>query len=316
MTLLPVPSRTLDVPTDYGTVRVYEFRPPTPPAVDVRSLPPERAADTPILLLPGRSSGVPMWSANLPGLVARRTVYALDALGDAGLGTQTRAIRDGDDQAAWLDQVVQALGVTRIHLVGHSFGGALAAGYAFRHPERIATLTLLEPVLVFEGLRWQVYVRATVASLPLLPQRWRSSALARLGGADEVDLDDPLARMISDAAAGYAAVLPVQRRPDVGTLRALAVPVYVAMAGNSPMHDARAAVDVACATVPDVRAELWPGTTHSLPMEAPDRVDAAMLAFMAEHEEDARAAPDPGRGRMFGSREHPRHGRRGARRRT
>jgi pimeloyl-ACP methyl ester carboxylesterase len=35
-----------------------------------------------------------------------------------------------------------------VHLVGHSFGGWLAANYAVRDPERLASLSLLEPVFL------------------------------------------------------------------------------------------------------------------------------------------------------------------------
>jgi pimeloyl-ACP methyl ester carboxylesterase len=271
MALLPPARRTLDVPTSYGRVRVYAFGRP------------EGSAGIPLVLLPGRASGVPMWSANLAGLAEERTVYALDALGDAGLGEQTRAITSDDDQAAWLDEVLTRLDAPRAHLVGHSFGGALATGYALRHPDRAATLTLLEPILVLQGLRWQVYLRAMIASLPFLPQRWRTSALAGLGGADEVDLDDPVAQMIADAAAGYASALPVPNRPSTDELRTLTMPVLALLAEDSPMHDGAAAVDVARASLPDVTAELWRGTSHSLPMERPGEVDAAILAFTAVH---------------------------------
>ena len=85
---LPTPTRSMDLETDFGTVRVYEFS----SARTRRSVP--------VVLLPGRTSGAPMWEANLPGLAAERTVYALDALGDAGMSVQTRSIADSADQAA------------------------------------------------------------------------------------------------------------------------------------------------------------------------------------------------------------------------
>ncbi|WP_370891074.1 alpha/beta fold hydrolase [Janibacter sp. GXQ6167] len=44
-----------------------------------------------------------------------------------------------DDVIALLD----AAGIERVHLVGHDWGGALAWTFASRHPERIATLTVL-----------------------------------------------------------------------------------------------------------------------------------------------------------------------------
>ena len=274
---LPEPTRTMDLDTDFGTVRVYEF-------FSART-----RGSTPIVLLPGRTSGVPMWEANLPDLAEERTVYALDALGDAGMSVQTRRIGDAADQAAWLDQALARLGEPKVHLVGHSFGGWLAANYAARYPERVATLSLLEPVFVFEVLRWQVYVKSIPASLPFLPRSWREAMLADFGGAEEIDPDDPVARMISDATEHYAAKLPLPQRLSKEQLRSLPIPVYVAMAADSSMHDSAAAIRVAQDNIRDLRIRNWPGATHSLPMEFPDSLNRELLDFMAAHDSpDAR----------------------------
>ena len=68
---------TWDLSTSYGTVRIYEWSDPAD------------ADSTPILLLPGRLAGAPMWAANLPEFLATHRVLAVDALGDAGLSVQT-----------------------------------------------------------------------------------------------------------------------------------------------------------------------------------------------------------------------------------
>ena len=62
------------------------------------------------------------------------------------------------------------------------------------------------------------------------------------------------------------------------------MPVYVALAGDSFMHDAAEAVRVASATVPDLTIKNWPGATHSLPMERPREIDDELLAFFAVHD--------------------------------
>jgi pimeloyl-ACP methyl ester carboxylesterase len=269
---LPEPTRTVDLDTDYGTVRVYEFS-----SAATRD-------STPIVLLPGRTAGAPMWEANLPGLAEERTVYALDTLGDAGMSVQTRKIEDSADQAAWLEKALGQLGTPKVHLVGHSFGGWMAANYSVRRPEQVASLSLLEPVFVFGGIRWQVYVKSVPASVPFLPQSWREAMLADFGGEEEVDPDDPVARMISDATEHYAAKLPLPERLSPGQLRSLPMPVYAAMASDSAMHDSAAAVLVARDNVRDLRIRNWPGATHSLPMEFPDRLNRELLDFMAAHE--------------------------------
>ena len=44
---------------------------------------------------------------------------------------------------AW--ETIEALGVTRVHLVGHSLGGLVAARLAAGHPDEVASLALIAP---------------------------------------------------------------------------------------------------------------------------------------------------------------------------
>jgi pimeloyl-ACP methyl ester carboxylesterase len=270
MALLPPPRSIADLETTFGRVRVYEFAAADPTPV-------------PAVLLPGRASGVPMWTRNLPDVAAVRTTYALDALGDAGMSIQTRPIREAADQADWLDQVLARLPGRAVHLVGHSFGGWLAANYAARRPERVRTLTLLEPVLVFQGLRRQVYLTSLPTSLPFLPRRWRDHMLAAIGGGP-IDPDDPVAQMISAAVDHYAVTLPLPRRLTAAQLGGLRMPVYAALAGRSAMHDGARAADVARAAVPGATVTFWPAATHSLPLEQAAPLDRMILDFMAAHD--------------------------------
>ncbi|MFE6233670.1 alpha/beta fold hydrolase [Cellulosimicrobium sp. NPDC057862] len=145
MAALPPPERAWDVPTGFGTVRAYRFAPS-----DGASGAHDR---TPALLLPGWGAAVPMWGTNLPALLENRPVYALDALGDAGLSVQTAPLRTPDAQAAWIDQALAGMGADRVHVVGHSFGGWSATNLAVRRPGRVASLSLLDPVQTFSRIR-------------------------------------------------------------------------------------------------------------------------------------------------------------------
>ncbi len=271
MQTLPTPLRTIDVETDYGTVRAYEFGSQT-----------TNKELAPIVLLPGRASGVPMWGKNLSELAVERTVYALDAIGDAGLSVQTHVLKDASDQAKWLEQVFQELRLTRIHLVGHSFGGWLAANYAARYPDRVATLNVLEPVFVFQGLRWQVYLQATLAILPFLPQSLRDKMLSDIGGGAKVDRTDPIAHMIADASSFFNTRVPQPTQITEDQLLSLTMPVYAAIGGKSGMHDPEAAAAVA-KKINGSEVKIWPDGTHSLPMEFATEINHALLDFMNRH---------------------------------
>lgn len=234
MKLLPAPSKTLYISTDFGVVRVYEWRTE------------QTQLATPIVLLPGRSAGVPMWVNNLPSFAAQRSVYAMDALGDAGMSAQTVEIKNGTDQATWLHQVLMHLTLAKAHMVGHSFGGWAAANYATQHPERVASLVLLEPVCVFQGLSIEIIIKTIPAAIPFLPKSWRESMLKDIGGVTELDQTDPIARLIAEGTEHYAQKLPglpEQITPE--QMQAWEMPVYAAMASESVMHDSDQAVAVA-----------------------------------------------------------------------
>ncbi len=261
---LPDPARTLDVETEFGTVRAYEWA--------------ASAAGPPVLLLPGRASGVPMWAENLPHWIGRRTIFAVDAIGDAGLSTQTKPLATSDDQAAWISQLITGLGVERVHSVGHSFGGAIATLHALRHPEQVATLALLEPVLVLRPPPVSSLLWATVTQLPL-PRNWKDRALAELGGVsvEEVRVRTPLSIMIDRGTSGFRAALPTPRMLTDEEWRSLPVPLRVDIAGTKSLAGGSRAADRIRTLRPDATVEFWPTATHSLPMQENAAIGPALL---------------------------------------
>jgi len=98
----------------------------------------------PIMLLHGFAGSHTTWRSVAPILAETRHVLTPDLPGHGGsrgwpdLGTAPTAARAVRAELA-------ARGLDRVHLVGHSLGGAVAALVALREPDRIASLTLLSP---------------------------------------------------------------------------------------------------------------------------------------------------------------------------
>jgi len=90
-------------------------------------------------------------------LRARHRVIAVDRPGH-GWSERTGAAADASPsrQAAVLYEILGKLGVTRPLLVGHSWGGALAAVYAMEHADALSGLVLLAPAAYpwRSGLLW------------------------------------------------------------------------------------------------------------------------------------------------------------------
>ncbi|RSN27615.1 alpha/beta hydrolase [Amycolatopsis sp. WAC 01416] len=266
---LPAPAGIHDVETAFGVARVYRFGQP---------------GRTPIVLLPGRAGTAVMWEPNLTALLAHGEVYAVDLIGEPGRSEQTAPIRDGVDQAAWLNTVLAELDLAAVHLIGYSFGGWLAANLAARAPERLRSLTLIDPVLTFGGLTAGLVVRATLTAIPGINRWARPSFLHWISGGAEVDTTDPVARVIDEGMRTYRIALPPPRLITDAQLRSLRMPVLALIAGRSVIHHPDRAAARARELLPRGQVELWPSATHSIAGEAADEVNARILAFLAAEE--------------------------------
>jgi pimeloyl-ACP methyl ester carboxylesterase len=85
------------------------------------------------------------WDPLLDGLARSWTVYA-PALAGAEEPDELKAFDSIHDLVLYLDDVLRSIRIDRFVLVGHSFGGMLAAEYAAHFPERVSKLVLIDPL--------------------------------------------------------------------------------------------------------------------------------------------------------------------------
>ena len=113
----------------------------------------------PVMLIHGSGPGVSAWAnwrQAIPALARDRRVIAPDMV---GFGYTDRPAGIQYSMDTWVRQgldLLDALGLEKVHLVGNSFGGALAMALAIRAPERVQRLVLMGsvgvPFPITEGL--------------------------------------------------------------------------------------------------------------------------------------------------------------------
>jgi pimeloyl-ACP methyl ester carboxylesterase len=258
MAQLPPFDSLVDVPTSFGSVRVYRFNGPT--------------AGAPVVLLPGRNASTPMYRVNLPPILQRRTVYGVDLLGEAGLSVQDKTIGDADDQAQWLEDTLAGLGLERAHLLGVSIGGWTAVNYAVRRPGRAASLTLLDPVMTFAPIPIKPVLLSVGMISRGIPEAWRRRILSWISGGAEVDDSLPEAALIASAAVNFVLRTPMPRMFSDAQLRSLDIPVLALIAGRSVMLDAARASARARNLLPRGEVELWADASHAINGEYPNEI--------------------------------------------
>jgi 2-hydroxymuconate-semialdehyde hydrolase len=119
----------------------------------------DRGSGFPMLFIHGSGPGVSAWAnwrLAIPELAKNYRVIAPDMV---GFGFTERPSGVTYDIATWVAQAVgllDALGIAKAHIVGNSFGGAIALAIAIRHPDRVGRIVTMGsagvPFPITEGL--------------------------------------------------------------------------------------------------------------------------------------------------------------------
>ncbi|MFJ4198962.1 alpha/beta fold hydrolase [Streptomyces sviceus] len=287
LTKWPADRVALQVPTPFGTTYVTACGPADAP---------------PLVLLPGGGGATSAsWYAQAAPLARTRRILAVDLVGAPGRSAPAgdRHPRTVADLAAWLDALLDGLGVTRADFGGHSYGAWIALHYALRAPDRMRRLFLLDPTQCFAGFKAAYLLHALPMLLRPTPARvrafleWETRGAARADEADPPADETGGARLdpdwlrLQEAAAGFPAARPVTGpRPAPDALRALETPVLLLVAANSRTHDPYTVTAQAGVLLPHAEIDVVPGVSHhALAQSAPPELARRLSEFLGEGRE-------------------------------
>ncbi|NNF66824.1 MAG: alpha/beta fold hydrolase [Gammaproteobacteria bacterium] len=124
----------------------------------------------PLLLLHGFSAERDHWNRVARYLRGQFRVIAPDLPGFGSSSQDSTLDYSIESQVDRLEAFIDQLGLTRLHLGGSSMGGAMAAVYAARHPDRVLSLWLMAPAGVTSGQQSEMEkILLSGAEHPLIP---------------------------------------------------------------------------------------------------------------------------------------------------
>ncbi len=247
----------------------------------------ERGLGEPVVLLHAGVADRTMWREHLDRLADagfRGIALDLPGFGDAALAS--------GPQAPWEDvlRTLRDLDVGAAHLVGNSYGAAVALRSAVVAPAAALSLTLVSPPPL------------DAEPSPALQTAWdaETEALERgdLDAAVDAVLDawvqpgsppalrDRIASMQRRAFELQQGATDVEEAPDpleddADALSRLDIPV-LALVGAADMPDFKFGAEQIATAVPDARMEVISGAGHLAPLEAPE----AFWSALSRHLED------------------------------
>ena len=255
----------------------------------------EAGSGTAVVCIHSSASASGQWRALIEHLADRFRVIAVDLYGSGKTAAwpldQPMRL---DDELALLSSVLREAG-DRFHLIGHSYGGAIALKAALADRKRVISLVLYEPVLF----------SAVIADSP-------ESATAR----EILALRDDTIRLVDQGNLNLAAqrfvdywmgdgtwvAIPESRRPalaeamlavksqwhallyeptPLGAFAAVNVPTLF-LTGTKSTASALAVARLVTAVLPRVHREELEGLGHMGPVTHPDMVNPLIKRFLEE----------------------------------
>lgn len=221
-----------------------------------------RAAERALVFIHGFGGYAMQWEQQLVEFADKNRVVAPDLRGH-GLSDRPASQYTVDELVGDIERIVDALGLPpRFILLGHSFGGALAASYAVKHPERVERLVLVSTSVDFT-------LNPFVKLAFRLPAR----------------LVEPVRARFPRALAAPAFVLKAMYRNAMSkwngreVLPRVSAPTLVIL-GHRDLVYRQSAYDVVADLIPGAQVYKIPVSAHLVQLERPDAVNRAITRFI------------------------------------
>jgi pimeloyl-ACP methyl ester carboxylesterase len=229
-----------------------------------------------------------------PALAGGYRLISYHRRGYAGSGRTDGPVSIAE-QAADARAVLRHVGSEPAHVVGHSYGGAIALQLALDAPGAVHSLALLEPALMV-GAGAQGYRDALARDQARFREGGAAAAVdamcrARFGPGYRAFLDrvlpEAFAQAVADAGTAFQFELPAlaEWRFGEAEARRITQPVLSVLGGESDALWPRfgEAHRLLLAWLPRAEPFILPGATHALQMQNPRDMAGALAGFFARH---------------------------------
>ncbi len=249
----------------------------------------ERGAGPPLVLLHGWPLDSREWWRQLEGLSDDFRVVAWDAPG-AGRSSDPPETARLSDWADWLAAFIEALDLAPAHVAGLSFGGGLALELFRQRPEVVRSLILMSAYAGWGGSlppeEVERRVETTRRNSELPPEQWTPALIETLlPDGSSRELADELAGMLSDFhPAATRTSLEAFAEADLSdTLTEIDVPTLL-LYGELDVRSPRKVREPIHQGIAGSRLVVIPEVGHMVDMQAPERCNAEIRAFIREIE--------------------------------
>jgi pimeloyl-ACP methyl ester carboxylesterase len=240
----------------------------------------------PLVLVHGAVCDYRVWQPQFEALADEFTVIAWDAPGCGGSDDPPESFRL-PDYADVLAGAIAALDLSPAHVMGHSFGGALALELALRHPAAVAKLVVVGGYAGWAGSLPAEEVERRLA--------FALDVAGRLpGGFEPTSMPGLFSVKMPDEAAAALETIMSEIRPAVtrsmahalaeadlrAALPSMTIPTLL-IYGDADERSPLSVAEDLHRRIATSRLVVLPGLGHECALEDPDRFNSEVRTFLA-----------------------------------
>lgn len=183
-------------------------------------------------------------------------------------------------QTVRFNEVLAGLDVDRVHVLGMSQGAWHASVIALHGPERLASVTLIEPNAIFGKMKWRVLFKIMKFAVHPSDANWRKMTAWLTPGVEMIaeQFDCARAAMAYRTSLGWARVLKDEE------LQSITTPLLAIFGGDSVACDPVRDVERITVHLPNAQTRIYPGMGHGVLDQIPEQVVPRILRFLAERD--------------------------------
>ncbi len=247
-----------------------------------------RGEGAPVVLWPSLLTDGGMWRFQVPALAERYRVITIDPPGH-GRSAPVRRPFTLEDCAEAAREVLDACGAERAHYAGLSWGGMTGMRLALSHPERLASLALVDTNADRETRHklpayraMQIVSRAVGAGVPLILKRLDAIYLAERTRRERPEVvrefRDHVVRMDRESVRHCTDAVIFHRGDIRHRLGEIRVPTLVVVGAEDVPTPVSRSRDIAD-RIPGATLVTIPGAGHLSALDQPERVTEELLRF-------------------------------------
>jgi pimeloyl-ACP methyl ester carboxylesterase len=248
----------------------------------------EAGQGDPLVLVHGIGGFSGSWQNQIIALSDAYRVIAWDAPGYGGSSAIGNPAPNAEDYAAALAALLRHLQISSPHLVGHSLGSIMIASLCRTQQVAPRSITFLQPVTGSGSLpddEREKLRQARISDMRALGPREFAAQRGRLilsKSATPEAVEEAMAVMVQVPEQGYLAAWEMMCRSDIFSLLDSRYPTMVVCGSDDPVSPPQTGQKIK-QQVDGAEFHCLDGVGHYAAIEAPDRLNAMLRAFLSRN---------------------------------